>query len=230
MLTYSEAIEKVMIDNGGFAPLKLLYTEIWKYKDKNKITGKTTDKTIQERVQRDERFTRIRLGVWALTEYANTLKNNQQAKTIAHKDAQGMLLEIGNNRKLGTYTPDKSLLFNDTKLGDLSTIEEIPSFTYSKIIKKSARYIDVIWFNSRGFPCDLFEVEHSTDFRSALIKFSELQDFNTNFYCVAPTKRETKFNTEIAKNAFEPIKQRVVFKGYDQIESDYDAALKEQYL
>ena len=58
-LTYSEAIEKVMRNNNYFAPLKLLYKEIWNYKDISKIVGKTPDFTIQERVQRDPRFTRI---------------------------------------------------------------------------------------------------------------------------------------------------------------------------
>ena len=68
-LTYSEAIEKVMRNNGYFAPLKLLYKEIWNYKDRSKITGITPDFTIQERVQRDPRFTRIAKGVYALTEF-----------------------------------------------------------------------------------------------------------------------------------------------------------------
>lgn len=68
-LTYSEAIERVMLDNGCFAPLKLLYKEIWNYKDKSKIVGKTPDFTIQERVQRDPRFTRIAKGVYALTDF-----------------------------------------------------------------------------------------------------------------------------------------------------------------
>lgn len=66
MITYSEAIEKVMIDNGGFAPLKLIYQNIEKYRQK---TGETPDNTIQERVQRDGRFTRIALGVYALTDF-----------------------------------------------------------------------------------------------------------------------------------------------------------------
>ena len=74
-LTYSEAIEKVMLNNGFFAPLKLLYKEIWNYKDKSKIIGKTPDFTIQERVQRDPRFTRIAKGVYALTEFLEEVEN-----------------------------------------------------------------------------------------------------------------------------------------------------------
>jgi len=37
-LTYSEAIEQVMLNNSFYAPLKLIYKEIWKYKDKSKLT------------------------------------------------------------------------------------------------------------------------------------------------------------------------------------------------
>ena len=61
-LSYTEAIEKVMLDNGYVAPLKLIYKEIWNYKDKSKVTGKTPIDTIRERVQRDKKFTRVGLG------------------------------------------------------------------------------------------------------------------------------------------------------------------------
>ncbi|KAA3604697.1 MAG: hypothetical protein DWQ06_04475 [Calditrichaeota bacterium] len=70
-LTYSDAIEKVMQDNGGFAPLKLIYKNIEKYRQK---TGKTPDNTIQERVQRDIRFIRIAYGVYALTNFINKVE------------------------------------------------------------------------------------------------------------------------------------------------------------
>lgn len=65
-MTYSEAIEKVMVDNGGFASLQFIYKNIEKYRKK---TGLTPDNTIQERVQRDSRFTRIGFGVYALTKF-----------------------------------------------------------------------------------------------------------------------------------------------------------------
>lgn len=72
-LTYSEAIEKVILDNGGYAPLKYIYENIEKYRKK---TGLTPDNTIQERVQRDNRFTRIAKGVYALTDFINRLENS----------------------------------------------------------------------------------------------------------------------------------------------------------
>ena len=73
-LTFSDAIELVLRDNGNFAPLKYIYDNFEKYREK---TGKTPDNTIQERVQRDERFTRIAKGVYALTEFIEeTIKND----------------------------------------------------------------------------------------------------------------------------------------------------------
>ena len=70
-LTYSEAIEMVINDNGGFASLRYIYENIEKYRKK---TGKTPDNTIQERVQRDDRFTRIALGVYGLTEFLENIE------------------------------------------------------------------------------------------------------------------------------------------------------------
>jgi putative restriction endonuclease len=68
-LTYEQAMEKVMIDNGGFAPLKLIYENIEKYR---KNTGKTPDRTIQERAQRC--FIRIAKGVYCTEEFATKLE------------------------------------------------------------------------------------------------------------------------------------------------------------
>lgn len=186
-MTYSDAIEKVMLNNGYFAPLKLIYREIWNYKDINEIKGKTPRLTIQERVQRDKRFTRIGLGVYALTDYLELLPketNDVHNNVRKHVEVQGMLLEIGNNMKdiADTYTNDKSCVFQNKTLGNLATLQKVPSFTFEHIIKDSVSFADVIWFNERKFPQAIFEVEYSTDFRDAFIKFMELQDFQTSFY------------------------------------------------
>ncbi|VVH65959.1 hypothetical protein BSPLISOX_1052 [uncultured Gammaproteobacteria bacterium] len=85
MLTYAEAIEKVMIDNGGFAPLKLIYQNIEKYREK---TGLTPDNSIQERVQRDDRFTRIGLGVYALTNFIVEVERDNLGSFFFKKDKE----------------------------------------------------------------------------------------------------------------------------------------------
>ncbi len=82
-LTYSEAIEMVMNENGGFAPLKYIYENIEKYRKK---TGKTPDNTIQERVQRDDRFTRIALGVYGLTEFLENIEEYDLGFFTVKKD------------------------------------------------------------------------------------------------------------------------------------------------
>ncbi len=80
---YEYFIEQVMIKNGGFAPLKLLYEEKWNYLDQNSVVGKTPDMTIQERVQRLDKFTRIASGIYALTDFIKKIdENNDQFLTI----------------------------------------------------------------------------------------------------------------------------------------------------
>ncbi len=125
----------------------------------------------------------------------NDFLKNEPEKVRHHAKIQGMLLEIGNERHeiKDTYTNDKKWIFENKTLGSLATLKEMPPFTYERTIKDSVSYTDVIWFNERGFPSQIFEVEHSTDFRDALIKFTELQDFKTNFYCVSNIDRESKF-------------------------------------
>ena len=237
-LTYSEAIEQVMLNNGYFAPLKLLYKEIWKYKDKSKVNGKTPDMTIQEKVQRDKRFTRIGLGVYALTEYLDKLpkaeipKTEKAEKERKHAIIQGMLLEIGNHQKdiSDTYTNDKNWIFENKTLGSLATLKKVPLFTFPNIIEDSITFSDVIWFNERQFPKVIFEVEHSTDFRDAFVKFMELQDFQTRFYCVADNSRRGKFEKEKSKSAFSPINSRVEFLTYEQVENDYEKAIQQNFI
>lgn len=230
-LTYSEAIEQVILNNGYFAPLKLIYKEIWKYKDKTKIKGKTPNYTIQEKVQRDSRFTRIGLGIYALKKHLDKIQKpevpqkREERSEFQHGRIQGMLLEIGGLEKYETYTPDRNRNFDGKPLGSICTIKECPLFTFSYIIEQSVRFIDVIWFNERRFPSRVFEVEHSNDFRGAFTKFSELQDFTTEFFIVAPEEREQKYQTEVRKRAFQQIANRCQFRSYEDVERYYEALL-----
>lgn len=86
----------------------------------------------------------------------------------------------------------------------------------------SIRFVDVIWFNERGFPARLFEVENSTDFRAGFIKFNEIQDFRSDFFFVAPETRKQKFETEKSKSAFNNISGRCSFLDYVYVEDWYN--------
>ncbi len=223
-VTFSDAIEKVMLNNWYYAPLSLIYKEFENYRNK---TWLTPDKTIQERVQRDTRFTKIWLGTYALTEYLDKLPKETEAQTVKektlrmHTHIQGMLIEIGNIEGFDTYTPDINGIFINRELGKIATLNTIPRFTYKNIIDDSIRFVDVIWFNKRWFPEKLFEVENSTDFRAGFIKFNEIQDFRSSFLFIAPEERKIKFETEKSKAAFSNIKDRCGFLNYDFIDSWY---------
>lgn len=225
--TFSEAIEQVMLHNGYYAPLKLIYKEFENYRQ---FSGLTPLKTIQERVQRDKRFARIGLGVYALTRYLDKLPQIITPKTTSektnqrHSSVQGMIIEIGNMEGFDTFTPDKNKVFANKELGNIATMREFPLFTYEKIIQ-SVKFIDVAWFNERGFPEKIFEVEDSTDFRGSLVKFAELQDFNTSFNLVASAERKTKYDREVSKTAFANIISRCHFVNYSDIEEYYNASL-----
>lgn len=228
--TFSDAIEQVMLDHGYYAPLQLIYGEFAKFRPP---TGKTPLKTIQERVQRDKRFTRIGLGVYALTEYLDKLPHAPQPQTLieergkVHTAIEGMIIEIGNMEGFRTYCPDKSKVFENKRLGSLLTLQEVPVFTYPQIVH-TARFIDVIWFNELGFPEKAFEVEDSTDFRGSLVKFAELQYFNMTFHLIATVNRRTKFEREVARLAFSRISDRCRFVNYADVARVYDARLNYQ--
>lgn len=228
-ITFSDAIEQVMMNNGYYAPLSLIYREFSNYRDK---TWLTPDKTIQERVQRDDRFTKIWLWTYALTKYLDLLpkeaENSSKDQTAfrQHSHMQGMLIELGNMHWYDTYTPDKNWIFINRELGKISTLQQLPQFTYPHILESSMRFVDVIWFNERWFPARLYEVENSTDFRAWLIKFNEIQDFISDFIFVASPEKKQKYETERNKTAFSSIKDRCGFIDYEFVEKRYTNALE----
>ena len=230
-LTWSEAIEQVMLKNSYFAALKLLHEEAPQLKS---FYGKTPHKTINERVQRDDRFARIAPGIWALSDFFDKLpdhlnpkveKSEEDRQKITHSLIQGMLIEIGNIQGYKTYTPDKNNLFLKQKLCELTSLQEIPKFSYDHIIQ-SARYIDVIWFSSRLFPSNIIEIEHSTNFKNSLVKFVELQNFQTKMTITAPQNRFERYRNEINKAAFTNISKRVIFISYEKLEIFYNNQLE----
>ncbi len=223
-ITFSDAIEMVMKNNWYYAPLSLIYKEFSKYREKS---WKTPDKTIQERVQRDKRFSKIWFWVYALTDFLDKLPKEKEVKTEKdkiermHSRVQWMLIEIWNMNWFDTYTPDINWIFDNKEIWKLTTIKKIPPFTYDNIINNSIRFVDVIWFNERWFPAKLIEVENSTDFRAGFIKMNEIQDFRTDFLFIAPETRRSKFDIERKKIAFKNIKERCFFETYDFVEKWY---------
>ena len=69
-LTWSEAIEQAIIQNGYIATLKEIYQIAPTLKQFN---GLTPDRTINERVQRDKRFVKLKPGLYGLKNYLEKL-------------------------------------------------------------------------------------------------------------------------------------------------------------
>lgn len=231
-LTWSQAIEKAIIKLGYIATLKQIYQLAPTFKH---FKGKTPDRTINERVQRDSNFVKLKPGLYGLKNHLNKLpdefnpkieKTEDEENKITHSYVQGMLLEVGNLNGYQTFAPDKSGLFIKKKLNDVMTLQDVPSFTFDNIIQ-AIRFIDVIWFNNRNFPNTVFEIENSTNFRNSLVKFVELQDFTTKMILIAPNDKSkiSKYQQEIEKAAFSSIKSRVQFYNYEFVEKLYNSQL-----
>jgi hypothetical protein len=212
----------VMNANGGFATLGFLYHKV----DVSSWGTKTPFRTINRIVQDNRFFFKIRPGLWALNEMRKEVLSSfniekgkeKRTEEFNHSYFQGLLLEIGNMKGFQTFVPnqDKNKLFLSKPLGEISTLETIHSFSYEDFVKR-ARTVDVIWFNNRNMPSSFFEVEHSTDIYNSLIKFSDLEDFYSNFCIVANQAREREFDKKIATKVFTEVKNRISFMSYEQL-------------
>lgn len=174
--------------------------------------------------------------MWALISYKNKLPQNifptvalpeKERDVFNHSYYQGLLVEIGNLKKFETFIPnqDKNKKILDKTLGDISSQNTFYQFGYNNIVNR-AKTIDVCWFNVRKMPYDFFEVEHSTDIYNSLLKFTELQDYNANFFIVADRVRKNEYESKLGQSAFMPIKSRVQFMDYDKL-SDLHAKASE---
>lgn len=233
-----EAVIATLERLGGIATLGQLNQEVFKIKDCEWKT-KTPFASIRRIVQENPNIYKIKPGLWGLVSYRkqNEAKGifeetakNKDSKEIAefnHSYYQGLILTIGNLRKFQTFLPnqDKNKLFLNDRLGDLSTLREIPKYSYENLVNRSAT-IDAIWFNERMMPHSFFEVEHSTDIQNSLLKFNDLQDFYTRMIIVADKRRKAEFETKINYTGFKDIKSRVKFFDYDVLTKQYEQAIE----
>lgn len=223
-----EAVIKVMEENGGFATLSYLYENALKVPEVVWKT-KTPFATIRRIVQDNRFFFKIKPGLWALKTYRDKLpeeifslieedKEIEKEGKFTHSYYQGLIVEIGNIKGFKTYVPlqDKNKKFLSKPLKELVSLDDIFKFTYEDVIQR-VQSIDVFWFNARRFPAHIFEIEHSTDFRNALLKFMELQDFNVQMYIVSQKERRGEFLSRIKFTGFKPIEEKTRFIDYEEV-------------
>lgn len=221
-----EAVIKVMEENRGYGTLGFLNQKVLKVPDIEWKT-KTPFASIRRIVQDERFFFKIKPGLWALRSYRDKLPieisptdavPKSEQEIFNHSYYQGLLVEIGKLKKYEAFVPsqDKNKKFLGKTLGEISSAENFYQFGYDHIVRK-AKTVDVCWFNVRKMPSILFEVEHSTDIQNSLLKFTELQDYNANFFIVADKVRKNEYTSKLGLNAFVPIKTRVQFMNYDKL-------------
>lgn len=234
-VTQNEAVEQAMAESGGYSTLGSLYSRATRI-ESCKWGTKTPAESIRRIVQKDDRFFRIKPGLWGLSarrrEILQTLGLTATSPPTAaaqsdHTYYQGLLAEIGELRGFSTYIPpqDSSRDFMGKKLSDITSLPKMLNFTYEHIVRRAST-IDVCWFNHRQLPHALFEVENTTDIQSSLLKFLELQDFRATLCIVAPGYRHLTFDEKLAMEAFKPIKDLVKFRNYEQVAELHTAEWK----
>lgn len=194
---------------------------------------KTPEATIRRIVrQKSDHFHPVKPGLYCLRELAD--KFEREYNLPLHGDIppnverrnhwyyQGLLVEIGKARHYKTYVPaqDKNRTFGNQRLGDVCDITRLPKFGYQRFMRR-ARTVDVIWFNRRDMPQEMFEIEMSTDMLNSLTKFNELRDFYTELKIVAPARRKDYFTDRIELDTFHEIRERVKFMDIDELEKKY---------
>ena len=232
-----EAVILTLEKLGGVATLGELNHEVLKIKDCEWKT-KTPFASIRRIVQQREEIYKIKPGLYGLEQFRKEneskgiIQENEKNKTsnemikFNHSYYQGLLIEIGNLKRLDTFIPhqDKNKNFINKKLGDLRTLDIIPEFSYPELINRAST-IDVIWFNNRFFenkevklPHSFFEIEHSTD----------IQDFYTKMFIVADKIRKEEFEKKKNYLAFKKLKEnnRVEFLSYDRLVELYEITKK----
>jgi hypothetical protein len=223
-----EAVIQTLERLGGQATLATLYNNV--LKNRNCEWGtKTPFASIRRIVQTRPEIFKVRPGLWALRSCKEKLKLKESTtETLAESESshsyyQGLLVILGNLRGYSTFVPnqDRNKHFLQQTLGEIRTLQEIPSFSHDCLVKKSST-VDVIWFNNRKMPNSFFEVEHSTDIQNSLVKFFELQDFFARMVIVASENRQKEYEQKSHQRIFNDIINRVYFLGYDSLVRQYE--------
>ena len=236
--TQADDVERALVELGGYATLADLYKRIpiqsW--------GTKTPFATVRRILQMDPRFFRIRPGLWGLRAQRNSILDSlqiaetapeEQQQAFDHTYYQGLALMIGRLRGYEVFAPkpDRGKPFLGEPLGAQVSVQEFPRFTYDTLCQR-AQTIDVIWFHIREaglFPNAYFEIEHTTDFNSALIKFAEFQDFRIRFYIVARRERQGEFQKRIRASVFDAIRAWVKFVDYETLVRLYEREVYAQH-
>lgn len=145
-------------------------------------------------------------------------------KIDSHQGAEFYLLELGRTLGYLPYTVDQSENFQGKRLGDVAMLQQIPSFAGDRDMR-SAKEIDVLWFNEEENPEYCFEVEHTTDIVHGLDRLIQLQHLYVKFVIVAPEEKRTKYESLLERVQYRRIRDRFRFISYEELASLLESAV-----
>lgn len=194
----------------------------------------TWEATIRRTLQSYKIFQSVERGVWMLQLEENPEPRPEhfdiQDESINHDKAQGMLVALGNIYGYQTYVPveDQSKReFQGRKLANWVTIRNCEEVFDSKNIA-NVRNIDVLWFSSDQeglYPSYAFEVEHSTDISSGIMRLSAIPErLSTVLYIIADERKRSRFNNLISQTHIWKLRSKYRFQNYVSLESLFNLA------
>jgi len=131
-----------------------------------------------------------------------------------HTEAEATLLEIGNLLGFETYTADPSKIFEERRLDEISTLQEIP---YILRGTKNITKVDVIWYNEESPPSYLFEVEDRGTMRDALHRLYQARHLNARFFIVGPAKNRRRFEEWVSTAPYKSSRKLYNFRTFKDI-------------
>ncbi len=228
-MTKVEAIERVLLDNGGAGSLSYIYDNIERYYPgaKNPREWEAGIRGVLYR-ELSKRFKRVGLSLYAVINYKEE-KMPTNNKVRMHSFMEGLCLELGNLKNCLTYTADPSAVYRDNvKLRDIATMSDIPSFTYPKILQE-VKHIDVLWFNQKGFQFPLYAIEvvdSLSTLSNAFNRCLQLQNFHTKFIIVAPEKHRGKYEQTLQLEIYSQMKEYFTFLNYEKLQQIYQSTIQ----
>lgn len=138
-------------------------------------------------------------------------KKDEVTNDLDHTNVQGSIRDIGLalGHQVWVANNDRNRIYGKGRLSE-GCLEELPQTWRGKERGESLSLIDVLWFEGERVVA-AFEVEHSTSIYSGILRMLDLanSDVGSNLrgiYLVAPDKREKEVRAQIARPAFNSIK------------------------
>jgi hypothetical protein len=161
---------------------------------------------------------------------------NSADPVVGHAEVQGMLVHLGHLCGYETYVPkadQTTRQFQGQPLRDLVTVRDCSAVFRGPNARANA-LVDVLWFadDDEGlFPAYAFEVEHTTDVKSGLLRLAGLpRRYTVPLYIVAAERERPRFERFVASDPFRQMSDRLRFQAYDRLAEVYNTAVRHEQL